>query len=166
PAGQAFRMRVSMSATGSVMLMRRRLSPAGLAHAGDRSLQRELTETDAAQTELPKEGAAPATPRTAADHPALELRRALGSLDPTRLRHGSSVSSGDPLRGFATERPAELPKESHGQVIAVGRRHDRDVHAVDLLDLVVVDFREDHLLPDAERVVAPSVEAAVRQSAE
>ena len=40
------------------------------------------------------------------------------------------------------------------QVVAPGRGHDRDVHPVDLLDLVVVDLGEDHLLLDAERVVA------------
>ena len=40
----------------------------------------------------------------------------------------------------------------------VRRRDERDVHPVDLLDHVVVDLREDHLLLHAQRVVAAAVE--------
>src|SRR3954466_9002008 len=87
PAEQAFRMRVSISATGSVRLIPSFPLPAGLAHARDFSPQGELTETDAAETELPQHRArAPAT-LAAADGANLELRRALGALDPGGLRH-------------------------------------------------------------------------------
>src|SRR3712207_8550739 len=37
-------------------------------------------------------------------------------------------------------------------------RRQRDVEAAHLVDVVVVDLREDDLLPDAHRVVAPPVE--------
>src|SRR4029453_16340617 len=73
PAVQAFRIRVSMSATGSVMLIRDSLSPAGLAHAGDMPLQRELAETDPAQPELPEHRAHPAAALTTADPPRGKL---------------------------------------------------------------------------------------------
>src|SRR6185503_6368612 len=87
PAVQAFRMRVSISATGSVMLMLSSLSPAGLAHAGDVPLQRELAETDPAQSELPEHRSHPPAALTTADSPRGELGSALGALDPTRLCH-------------------------------------------------------------------------------
>src|ERR1044072_5030454 len=45
-------------------------------------------------------------------------------------------------------------------------RADHDVHATDLLDLVVVDLREHQLLLEAERVVAPAVEALAADAAE
>src|SRR6185503_6991599 len=82
PAVQAFRIRVNMSATGSVMLMRSSLSPAGLAHAGDVPLQRELTETDSAQPELPQHRAHSPAALAAATSPRGEFRGALGALHP------------------------------------------------------------------------------------
>src|SRR5215213_1878201 len=161
PAEQAFRMRVSISATGSVRLIPYVPLPAGLAHARDFPLQGELTKTDTAEAELPQHGAAPAAALTAADAAHLELRRALGPLDPGRLCHLRN-----PLRCLAAERPTELAQQRHRQIVPGGRGHDRDVHPVDLLDLVEVDLGKDHLLLDAERVVAPTVEAPVRQPAE
>src|SRR3954466_2227089 len=87
PAEQAFRMRVSISATGSVRLIPYVPLPAGLAHARDFPLQGELTETDTAESELPQNRAGAAAPLTAA-HPAyLELRRAFGSFNPCCLCH-------------------------------------------------------------------------------
>ena len=43
-------------------------------------------------------------------------------------------------------------------VVGRGGGDDRDVHAADGVDLVVVDLGEDELLGDAERVVAATVE--------
>src|SRR5689334_11425642 len=67
---QAFRIRVSMSAIGSVMLMKYyapivslrtfrngKGSPARLAHAGDEPLEGHLAERDAGETELAEVGA-------------------------------------------------------------------------------------------------------------
>src|ERR1043166_9980576 len=87
PAVQALRMRVSMSATGSVMLMRSSLSPAGLAHTGNMPLQRELAETDPAESELAQHGADPAAALAAADPPRREFRGALGGREPAPLGH-------------------------------------------------------------------------------
>src|SRR5882724_13423162 len=70
------------------------------------------------------------------------------------------------LRCLAAERPTELAQQRYRQIVAVGRRDDRDVHPVDLLDLVVVDLGEDHLLLDPERVVPAPVEAPVGEPAE
>src|SRR5574338_555624 len=162
-AWQAFRMRVSMSATGSVMLMSVSSLPAGLANAGDLALEGLIAEADPAQAEPPQHGTNAPTPLTAADRPTLELRGALGALDPTGLRH---ILLPEPDGGLAAERPAELAQERQGQVVTPGGGDDGDVHPVDLLDLVEVDLGEDHLLLDAERVVAPSVEALVGEPAE
>src|SRR5262249_29939662 len=161
PAEQAFRMRVSISATGSVRLIPSFPLPAGLAHARDFPLEGELTETNTAEAELPQHGAAPAAALTAAHRAHLELRSPLGSLDPGSLCHLRN-----PLRRLAAERPAQLAQQRHRQVVALGRRHDRDIHPVDLLDLVEVDLGEDHLLLDPERIVPPPVEAPVGKTAE
>src|SRR5215212_5312114 len=98
PAEQAFRMRVSISASGSVRLIPYVPLPTGLAHARDFPLQGELTKTNPAEAELPQHGAAATAALAAADAAHLELRRALGSLDPCSLCHLRH-----PLRGLAPE---------------------------------------------------------------
>src|SRR3990172_10771585 len=69
----ALRMRVRRSAIGSDMLMaslRSRLSlPARLGYAGDETLERHLTEADAAQPELADEAARSAAAHAAVTHP-------------------------------------------------------------------------------------------------
>src|ERR1051325_3083580 len=84
-------MRVNMSAIGSVMLMRfpslfppvslrtRRIQcekflPARLSDARNHSVQREIAETDAAQSEAAHVGARPAAARAAVLESHLELR--------------------------------------------------------------------------------------------
>src|SRR6266566_7345492 len=88
PAWQALRTRVSMSATGSVTFIASfRPLPAGLAHAGNLPAQRQVAETDAAQSELPQRASAPAAALAAVVSADLELRLALDLLDPTLLCH-------------------------------------------------------------------------------
>ena len=50
--------------------------------------------------------------------------------------------------------------------VGAGRRADHDREPLDLVDLVEVDLREDHLLAQAERVVAAAVERAVGHALE
>src|SRR5713226_4780967 len=73
---------------------------------------------------------------------------------------------GDRDGGFAPEGHPQLAQQGQGRVVPAGAGHERDIHPVDLLDLVVVDLREDHLLLDADRVVAPAVETVGREPAE
>src|SRR5437899_1450961 len=87
-AEQALRMRVNMSATGSVMLIPQYSLPAGFTHARDFAAQREVPETNAAQAELAQVRALAAAALAARDHPRAELRLPLGLLDPALLRHG------------------------------------------------------------------------------
>src|SRR5439155_22947928 len=88
PAWQPLRTRVSMSGTGSVMLMSCSvLLPTGFAPAENLPAQRELAETNTAQPELaerPATAAAPLAPVVAAH---LELRLPLDLLHPRLLRH-------------------------------------------------------------------------------
>src|SRR6476469_8815511 len=70
----ALRMRVSMSATGSVSI-RRFLLPRALCHAGDDALVGELPEADAAEPELLEDGTRPPATVAAGVVPHLELRR-------------------------------------------------------------------------------------------
>src|SRR5690242_3197447 len=81
----ALRMRVSMSAIGSVSTVS--LLPARLRHAGNRALVREFAQADAAEPELAEHRARPAAPVAARVAARLEL---LGSPlldDERRLRH-------------------------------------------------------------------------------
>src|SRR3954451_8420925 len=78
----ALRMRVSMSATGSVSMGSP--LPRALRHAGDHALVGELPQTDAAEPELLEHGARPTAAIAAGVVTHLELCGA-GSLDPQRL---------------------------------------------------------------------------------
>src|SRR6185295_6624149 len=68
-------------------------------------------------------------------------------------RRSSVVSDPHLNRLLAPEGHPHLAKQRHRHVVPSCRGHERDVHSVHLLDLVEVDFRKDHLLLDAERVI-------------
>src|SRR5437660_4044762 len=107
PAAQAFRTRVSISATGSVTLIVRPL-PAGFAHAGNLPAQRELTEADPAQLELAQRTAAAAAPLAAVVAAHLELGGPFDLLNPTLLGHGR-WSPRRPRRGLRPGRAYRAP---------------------------------------------------------
>src|SRR5579862_6718541 len=88
----AFRMRVSMSAMGSVMVMASPPSPARLRHAGDLPGVDQLPQADTAQPELAVDGLGPATSAAPGVAPDLELGRALLLLDQCLLGHGARRS--------------------------------------------------------------------------
>src|SRR6266545_519155 len=97
-----FRIRVSMSAMGSVIDILR-LLPTGLCHAGDVSAERELPETNPAEFEFAQEAA-----RTPANLAAIlraghELRLPLRLDDHCRSCHRFVLRS-----PFAVGRPARL----------------------------------------------------------
>src|SRR5579862_653613 len=152
-------MRASMSAIGSVSIPPSP-SPARLRHSGDGALMRELAQADPAEAELAEHRARPAAAVAARVIPHLEL---LGSLlldDQARLRHSLL------LPPALAEGQAEGLQQGAGVVIGLCARGDRHVQAADLLDVVVVDLREDDLLSHAERVVAAPVERAGVEAAE
>src|SRR5712664_293169 len=64
------------------------------------------------------------------------------------------------------EGEAERRQQRPRLVVGFRRGGDGDVHAPQDVDLVVIDLREDDLLLEAEAVVAPAVEGAVRDAAE
>src|SRR5581483_8696074 len=154
----ALRMRVSMSAIGSVSTVS--LLPARLRHAGNRALVGELPQADPAEPELAEDragAAAPVTARVVAHlellgSPLLDDERCLGHLPipPVAVRDGQ----------------AERLQQREGMLVGLGARRDRHVETADLLDVVVVDLREDELLADTEREIAPAVERARAQTAE
>src|SRR3954454_13586402 len=83
----ALRMRVSMSAMGSVMVMASLPSPAGLGDTRQLARVGELPQAHAAETELAVHGTGPATTAAAGVPAHLELRRALLLLDERLLGH-------------------------------------------------------------------------------
>src|SRR5439155_21452024 len=64
------------------------------------------------------------------------------------------------------EGQAEGPQQREGLLVVLGARRDRHVEAADLLDVVVVDLREDERVADAEREVAAAVQRARVEAAE
>src|SRR4029077_21072027 len=64
------------------------------------------------------------------------------------------------------ERHAEAAQQCARLFVRPRRRADRDLHAAQPVDLVVLDLREDELLLETERVVPAPVEALVRHALE
>src|SRR5919106_1196938 len=153
----ALRMRVSMSAIGSVSIVS--LLPGALGHAGDDALVGELPQADPAEPELLVDRARAAAPAATRVGARLVLRRALPLRDQGLLCHLGLL----PSRG---EREAELAQQRQPRLVRLRGGRDRHVEAPDLVDRVVVDLREDDLLADAERVVAAAVERIGRQASE
>src|SRR5580704_5642996 len=102
----AFRMRVSMSAIGSVIvIVGRLLSPTGLRHTGNFAGVDHHPQADPAQAELAVHRLGSAAP-TASGVPAhLELGRALLLFDQSLLGHGVT---GSPVGTGSRRRPAVL----------------------------------------------------------
>src|SRR5580704_6089377 len=83
----ALRIRVSMSAMGSVIVMAR--LPAGLRHAGDLAGVHHDAQADPAQPELAVDCLGPRTPLAPGVAPDLELGCALLLLNQSLFRHGA-----------------------------------------------------------------------------
>src|SRR5581483_9845342 len=153
----ALRIRVSMSATGSVSICS---SPARLRHARDDALVGEVAQADPAEAELLVHGARPTAAVAAAVLARRELLRARGLDHERLLGHALLVP---PVLG---ERQAQPAQERARLVVGLRRGRDGHVEAADPVDGVVVDLREDDLLADPERVVAATVERARVEPAE
>src|SRR5690606_5846915 len=76
---------------------------------------------------------------------------------------GSAPSS---PRSLLLEGKAEVPQQRPALIVVAGRCDDRDVHAADPVDPVLVDLVEHRLLVETERVVAAAVELPRREAAE
>src|SRR4051812_20935638 len=125
--------------------------PGRLDHPCDFALEGAIAKADAAHLELVEERPAAAAELAARVRPHPELRLLLQAL---RLRDLGEL-------GHVLRRPeghAHVLEESAALFVAPRRGDDGDVHALDLLDAVVVDLGEDDLLLDAERVVPLAVE--------
>src|SRR5215831_17694338 len=174
----ALRSRVSMSATGSVMVMAWRPSspwfpsgpaawsvgagraqvglPAGLGDAGELAPVRHRPEADAAQPEPAVDRARPPAARAPGVVAHGELRRALCLGDKSLLRHWSVLP----------KRKSEPPQQ-RAALVVVGRGGDNGhVHAALPVHLVGVDLVEHELLGEAERVITAAVELLVAEPAE
>src|SRR4051812_37373553 len=83
----ALRMRVSMSAIGSVMVIASPPSPAGLLDPGHLAEVHHVAQAHAAEAELAEHGARPAASVATRVRPHLELGLALGLVDERLLGH-------------------------------------------------------------------------------
>ena len=61
-----------------------------------------------------------------------------------------------------SERHTNKGQEFFGLLVGLGARNDGDIHTFGLLDVVVINFRENKLLPNTESIVAPSVKTPGR----
>src|SRR3984957_18175316 len=88
-----------------------------------------------------------------------DLCATLLALDHVGFRHSLRKSS------LFAEREAERFQQRSALFVVDRRRRNRDVHAAQLIDLVVLDLREDDLLFDSEAVIAAAVKGARRHAA-
>src|SRR5262245_10846897 len=149
----ALRMRVSMSAIGSLLMA---ASPARLDHAGHLALEGVLPEAQAAHLELPEIAARTPAQLAAVIRARGELLRPLGLHDQRGLGHARLLPEGH----------AQVREERLGFLVGPGRGDDDDVHAAHLVDLVVDDLRENELLAQTEGVVAAAIEGLRRYALE
>src|SRR4051812_40819201 len=70
------------------------------------------------------------------------------------------------LNASMPEGDAELGEKSSTLFVGTSRSHERDVHSLDRVDLVVVDLGKNDLLAQAHREVALAVEAFGRNALE
>src|SRR3954469_20326100 len=126
-ARDALRIRVSISAIGSVIMC----SPTRLDHAGELSTQREHTEADSAQLEVSVVRA-----RSTAHLAAITVsRRKL--LRAVQLRKLFCTGHRNPR--LVPERHAQLGEEGAPFLVGASGRHERDIHSLRGVDLVVID---------------------------
>src|SRR5918992_1313290 len=121
------------------------LSPAGLPHAWNHPVQRQLAEADAADAEAAQVRARAATAPAAVVLLHAELWLALALLDQGLLRHCLFETSSAGRRGrggrsdrrlaayrrflfIGAERHPQLAQQRERLVVPVRRRHERDVH--------------------------------------
>src|SRR5271170_1620026 len=157
-ASAALRMRVSISAIGSVIIGIPLESPARLDHARDFSTEREHAKAHTAKLELPVVAASAAAHLATAAVTDRELRCPIQLCELTSTRHRPS--------------PSRSP-EGHSQVrqkrapffIGFRCRHEGDVESLDDVDAVVVDLGKDDLFLETERVVPLAVERLARHAA-
>src|SRR5690349_3836617 len=71
-----------------------------------------------------------------------------------------------PCGSLLAEREIEGIEKGFARLVVLRRRGDRDVHSPELVDLVVLDFRENDLFLDVEAVVATAIERARVDAAE
>src|SRR5439155_1422795 len=145
----------NMSAMGSVTIT----LPAGLLHTRDVAFQGELAEADAAEAELADVGARASTKAAAVAEAAWELGGLVEGLLVKRLSRHLVLYLASPGERHAQQLEQPLPL-----FVCLCGRADRYLHAANLVDFVVLDFREDDLLADAQAVVAPAVERVWRHA--
>src|SRR5689334_23066346 len=71
-----------------------------------------------------------------------------------------------PCGSLLAEREIEGFEQGLALLVVLRRRGDRDVHSPELVDLVVLDFRENDLFLDAEAEIAAAVERTRVDAAE
>src|SRR5579871_1796657 len=158
----ALRIRVSISAIGSVVTPTPVTSPARLHQPGDFAPVGQGAQADPAQPELPEHRARPAAVAAAVVAPHLELRRCPPFDEQGFLWH----LRGPPDRRGLPHRKTHQAQQLRGLLVGPRRRHDGNVHPADLVDLVVLDLREDELLPDADVHAPAAVQRPARQPLE
>src|SRR5258708_3066321 len=148
----ALRMRVSMSATGSVIIGGR-LLPRALRPSRGGAPMGKLPPADAAGPGLLVDRTGPGAVVGGGVVADLVLRGTRGLRDQRLLRHLA-------LLFFRRDRKAKAAQKRLGLFVRLRTGRDRDVEAANLFDAVVVDLGKDDLLADPERVVAAPVERA------
>src|SRR5271154_2501691 len=158
-AAVALRRRVKKSAMGSVCMSILVLLPAGFRDAGNFALERHAAETDAAHLELADIAASAAANAATVAHANFEFRlfECLGDF---------CCACHLLCYPFFTERKTEAFEKLAALFVVLGGGGEGNVHALDLVDAGVINFRKNQLVFQAQGVISAAVESVGRKSAE
>src|SRR5258708_5164349 len=128
----ALRMRVSMSAIGSVIIE----SPACLLHSGNQSIQSHVAETQPAQLELAINGARSSAQLAAPLAPTTEFRFPVRLFNFCLAGHENVA----PLCLFCADGQTEFFEQHPRLGIGIGAGHQGNMHALRMRHFVGVDL--------------------------
>src|SRR5260370_32923738 len=131
----ALRMRARKSAMGSVIDMQH--LPARLDDARDVAPERQVSEADPAEIELPQERARPPT--------------LLAAVAVTNPPFGSGAMHIDGFcHGLGPERHSEVAQQRPPLLVGASVGGEGDVHTLGLLEAFVIDLREDDVFANPQ----------------
>ena len=143
--------------------------PARLHNARNFSLKGERAEAETADAELAQERARTTAELAAVVLAGLELRllcifdafcgRCHIFCSLSLLQTLFRAAFGPAWLSSGAEGHTKALQQGAGAIVILRRRDDGDVHALELVNLRVINFREDELVTQAECVVAAAIEA-------
>lgn len=122
-----------------------------------------VSETNPAQTEFTHIGPGTSTNRTAVVGPHFKFRfsdRFISERFPGQIILLQIIDTPSAYRQLLiAKRHSHQSQQFFTFLICLGRGHNTDIETLDIIDFIVVDFRENDMFLDTESVVSATVES-------